>query len=62
MGTPPEISIYSDSGWDYHEPNILLDESLPDVESIDIDYLLEGQSKSNTPPYNRDTEGQAKVH
>ena len=29
--TPPEISIYSDSGWDSFEPNIPLDESRKDT-------------------------------
>jgi hypothetical protein len=26
LGIPPEISIYSDSGWDSSEPNVLLEE------------------------------------
>ena len=39
MGIPPEISIYSDSGWDSSEPDVLLEE---------YNYN-EGQS-SNIPP------------
>jgi hypothetical protein len=71
LGIPPETFIYSDSGWDSSEPNILLDESrqdipprdilsdmestntddrvrntLPDVEPIDIDYLLEDNQRA----------------
>ena len=31
LGIPPEISIYSDSGWDSFQPNIPLDESRKDI-------------------------------
>ena len=70
-GIPPEISIYSNSGWDSSKPNILLDESrkdiprrnvpsgiesiytddrvsntLSDVESINMDHLLEDPQRA----------------
>jgi hypothetical protein len=39
LGIPPELSIYSDSGWDSSEPNVLLEEC----------NYNEGQSTSNIP-------------